>query len=305
MKKRNRLLSVLMIMCMLISCATFSVSAASSGNVKFQATQNYSDAQKVLTLINKQRTKRGLSKLKLDKSLCKAASKRAAELAIYIPETSPHKRPNGKLTKTINGKIIYECCAEGYSSPKAVVKGWMSSPSHKKGILLSKAKSVGIGCVTTKNGDKYWTLEFSSKRASSVVKSKKKVTSTYKVTALSKYLKKSHFFLGVEGYEHGIDPEIEVGYTTKVLPFFGNNFEYHTQLRVSDYTWKSSNKSVATVDSKGNLTTKKEGTAVIYATMKKSPNYKLKITINVVEPEDDYDYDYDYIDDDDYYTYYE
>lgn len=301
MRTNRRLLSVFMILCMLISCASFSASAASNGKIKFKATQNYSDAQKVLELINKQRSKKGLATLKLDKTLCKAAAKRAAELAVYIPETSPHKRPNGSLTKTVNGRIMYECCAEGYETPKAVVQGWMTSPPHKKGILLSNARSVGIGCVTTKNGVKYWTLEFSASKAKSVVKSKKKVTSTYKISTLSKYIKKSKFRLGYKDNEYGWGLNVEVGDNAWIVPYYSNGY-FDTQLRPSDYKWKSSKKSVATVNSNGKLTAKKAGTTYIYATMKNSPKYKLKFKVKIVKPYDDYD---DFNFDDDYYTYYE
>ena len=272
-----------MIVCIVFSCSAFSASAASQYTIKVTATQNYAEAQAVLKLINKQRTKRGLSSLKLDQSLCKSAAKRAAELAIYIPESSPHTRPGGNLVKTVNSKIIYECCAEGYETPKDVVSGWMGSPSHKKGILLSNARSVGIGCISTKNGIKFWTLEFGSANAQKVVKSKKKVTSTYKINALSKYLKKSRFSLDYKNSLDGwLSDAIEVGDTVTVCPFYKNNFGFTTQLRPSDYTWKSSKKSVATVDSKGKVTAKKSGKATIYATMKSSPRYQLTMTIKVV-----------------------
>jgi len=298
MKGKRRILCVLMIMCMLLSCSAFSVSAATRYTVKVPATQSYSDAQKVLKLINRQRSKRGLVSLKLDQSLCKAAAQRAAELAIYIPEGSPHRRPNGALAKSVNGRIIYECCAEGYETPKDVMYGWMTSAPHKKGILLSNARSVGIGCITTKNGIKFWTLEFSSSGASKVVKSKSKVTSNYKVSTLASHFKKSNFSLGLASTEDiWLSEEIEVGQTVRYAPFFNNNYDFVTQLKPTDYTWRSAKKSVATVDSKGRVTAKKAGRATIYATMKSAPKYKLKITINVVKSyydDDDDCYYYDY-----------
>lgn len=293
MKKRRRAAAVIMIICILISCSSFSSFAVTKNTIRVPATQNYSEAQKVLKLINKQRTKRGLSSLKMDQALSKSAAKRAAELSIYIPETSPHKRPNGKLSKSINSKIIYECCAEGYGTPEDVVHGWMTSPSHKKGILLSNAKSVGIGCITTKNGTKFWTLEFSAYKAQKAVKSSKKVTSSYKISVLSTHLKKSSFSLSLKtDPDAWLSENIEVGDTVNACPFFRNNYDYTTQLRPSDYTWRSGKRSVATVDTKGKIKAKKAGKAVIYATMKNSPKYKLKFTIKVVKASDE-DYYYD------------
>jgi len=286
MKRIHRMLSVLMIACLMISGATLSAFASSTNYVKFPVTMNYQNAQQVLKLINKERTKRGLKKLKLDKGLCNSADIRAAELAIFIPEMGTHYRPNGKQAKKINKKIIYECCAEGYETPKAVVKGWMSSPPHKKGILLSNARSVGIGCIETKNGTHMWTLEFSAQKPAKVMKSKAKVKKTYKITALTKYLKKKNFRLAFRDDEYELSYDfdmIDVGDSAVLGAYYINNYDFETLLRASDFIWKSSNKSVATVDSKGKVTGVGEGTAIITATMKKGLKYKLKFELDVDE----------------------
>ena len=291
MNKKRRILSVLIIVCLLISCSAVSSFAASGNYVKLQATQDYGDAQKVLKLINKQRTKRGLRKLKLDKGLTKSAAKRAAELTVYIPESSPHRRPNGKLTKSINGKIKYECCAEGYETPGSVVSGWMSSPPHKKGILLSNARSVGIGCITTGSGEKFWTLEFSSSGASKKETRKKAVTSTYKVSSKAEYLKKKNFNIGLMdqyGYDPYSYPTVYVGESSKAAVFFTNKFGFNTPLKGSWFTWESSKPSVAVIDKYGKITPKKAGTVTITAKMKGAMNYIIKTKL-YVESYDDYD----------------
>ena len=295
MKRRRRLFSIMLMLCFLISCSSFSAFAASGNYVKIPATVNYADAKEVLKLINVERTKRGLSKLKLDKSLNDSAVKRAAELTVYVPETSPHKRPNGKSNRTINKKLIYECCAEGYETPKSVVLGWMSSPPHRKGILLSNAKSVGIGCLTSKNGFKYWTLEFGASTARKKVSNKGKISKTFKINAKSTYLKKKNFYLGVGGDhfdKYSQETEIEAGSITELFPYYENNYGMVTRLRPSDYIWSSGDTSVATVDSNGNVTAAKTGTVTIYAKMKDSLKYKLKVELTITEP---------YIEDDDYY----
>lgn len=92
-KRRHRILSVMLMICMVLSCSAFTSFAGTGNYVKVQVTQNYAEAQQILKLINKQRAKRGLRKLKLDKNLTKSAAKRAAELTVYIPESSPHRRP--------------------------------------------------------------------------------------------------------------------------------------------------------------------------------------------------------------------
>lgn len=291
MNKKHRILSVFIIVCLLISCSAVSSFAESGKYVKLKATQNYGDAQKVLKLINKQRSKRGLRKLKLDKGLTKSAAQRAAELTVYIPETSPHRRPNGRLTKSINGKIIYECCAEGYETPGSVVSGWMSSPPHKRGILLSSAKSVGIGCITTGSGEKYWTLELSSSNASKKEKRKKALSSTYKVSSKAEYLKKKNFSISLldqSAYDPYSLPTVYVGESSKVAVYFTNKFGFNTPLKGSCFTWRSSNPSVVAIDKNGKITPKKAGTVTITAKMKGSMNYTFK-TKFYVENYDDYD----------------
>ena len=293
MKKGLKLFAVILAACFLISGTSVSAFAASNYSVSVPITQNYADAQKVLNSINKQRAKRGLRKLKLDQSLTKSAILRATELAIYVPESSPHIRPNGKKASTVNKKIIYECCAEGYETPKDVMAGWMSSPPHKKGILLKNAKSVGIGCVTTKNGTHYWTLEFGGSKAAKVVKSKKKTSAAKKVSVKPANFKKRDCYLSLAGIGDdwfGFGNELEVGGAAYVRPFFSNNFGFENQLRASDYTWKTSNKNIVAITKTGKIRGKKAGKATITATMKKAPKYTLRIKVTVTEP-------YDYFDD--------
>ena len=135
-----------------------------TGKISLTVTQDYKQAQAILKYVNKYRKKKHLKALKLDKDLTKAAITRGAELNIYTPQTSPHRRPNGKLTKTLNKRICYEDCLEiggsyymdpsefgasgSITSAKAVVDSWIASPPHRKGLLLSKAKCAGIAATS-------------------------------------------------------------------------------------------------------------------------------------------------------------
>ena len=294
MKKRRSLLAVVLTICMVLTCSAFPTYAASGNYLKVQVTQNYADAQQVLKLINKERSKRGLKKLKLDQKLTKSATKRAAELIVYIPEGSPHRRPNGKLAKSINKKISYECCAEGYTSPKSVMSGWMHSKPHKRGILLKNARSVGIGCVISDSGDKYWTLEFSSSKAKKKETRTSKVTSTYKIFAKAKYLKKSKFefyLIGNAYTDDGEMPLLYVGEPLNARVFFTNNFHFTTALRGADFIWKSSNPAVATVDAYGRVTPKAAGTFTITAKMKDRLGYTFTHKAKVEDSYSDDDWD--------------
>ena len=296
MMRRKRILSVLMLLAIMLSSMTFSSYAVSSPYVKVSTYQNNAQAQQVLKLINKQRTKRGLRKLTLDKELTDAAVKRAAEVSIYIPVTSPHKRPNGKNAHSVNKRVVSECCAEGYETPEDVMRGWMSSKMHKKQILLKNARSIGIGCITTDGVDTFWTLEISNTKVKKKLTSSKKVHANKKVYAKSEYLKKSYFSLRTKDEinyyeeEDEEDPDVIIGEETRFYPYYSSkwNFNLKSCLSASDFKWTSSNTSVATVKKNGVVTGMKKGSVKITATLKHAPGIKITQWISVIS-QDDYD----------------
>lgn len=113
-KLSRRAASIALAAAMLFTTAGVSqkkVEAASTGKLSVTGYQDYSDAQKILKEVNKYRKKNGRKALKMDRGLTNSAIMRGFETTIYIPETSPHRRPNGKLSKSINKKIIYENCS--------------------------------------------------------------------------------------------------------------------------------------------------------------------------------------------------
>lgn len=252
------------------------VHAASSGSVYVKVTQNYAQAQKTLQYLNKERTKRGLRKLKLDKSLTNSAVKRAAEVAIYVPTTSPHKRPNGKLVRTINSRISYECCMEGtYLTPKSAIADWMASPPHRKGILLSSAKSVGISCVTTYDGYQVWTLDFSNSSARTIQKSTAKKTYTKKVPCRSTYLKSTY-------YKIKSSSKITAGKKATAKVVYNGKYSFGPSVIANkSFSWSSSNKNIATVSKGGIITAKKAGTVYIKAKLKTGSKFTIKKKITV------------------------
>lgn len=204
-----------------------------------------------------------------------------------IPETSPHRRPNGKLSKSINKKIIYENCAQSAgTTPKQIVKGWINSSTHRKGLLLSNAKSVGVAAVTVVSRDGYeantWVLDFSSSKAKKVEKSKARKQFTKNIVTKNSYLKKSYLKLDSR---YGTIWETEKmqmkpTYQGKMMKEYG---VYPTVINTSSFTsWKSSNPSVASVDSNGRITGNKAGTATISAKLKTGTKITISKKIKVV-----------------------
>lgn len=262
------------------------VEAASTGKLSITGYQNYNDAQKVLKEVNKYRKKYGKKALKMDQSLTKSAITRGLELCIYIPETSPHRRPNGKLSKSINKRIIYEDCAESSGmTPKQIVKLWMDSSTHKKGILLSNAKSVGVAATTVVSQDGFnaqtWVLDFSSSNAKKVEKSKKTKKVTKNIVTKNTYLQKKYFKLGSAYSTIWATEKMKMfpTYQGKVMKEYG---VYPTVINASSFTWKSSKPSVASVSSDGYITGKKAGTTTITAKLKTGTKVSFSKKIKVI-----------------------
>lgn len=120
-------------------------------------------AVQVLKLVNAARAEEGLSPLVLDPAICAAASARSQELI----ETFSHTRPDGTDCFTVFAEfgISYmaagENIAAGQKTPEAVMTAWMNSPGHRKNILSSSFKKLGVGLVKTESGYKYyWTQLF-------------------------------------------------------------------------------------------------------------------------------------------------
>lgn len=288
-KWTKRMASVAMATAMLLTTAGVGqkhVEAASTGKLSVTGYQNYNDAQKVLKEVNKYRKRYGKKALKMDQSLTKSAITRGLELCIYIPETSPHRRPNGKLSKSINKKIIYEDCAESSGmTPKGIVKGWMDSSTHRKGILLSNAKSVGVAATTVVSEEGFnaqtWVLDFSSSKAKKVEKSKKTKKVTKNIVTKNTYLQKKYFKLG-SAYSTIWETEkmkMFPTYQGKMMKQYG---VLPTVINASSFTWKSSKPSVATVSSDGYITGKKAGTTTITAKLKTGTKVSFSKKIKVI-----------------------
>lgn len=111
-------------------------------------TSNNQFAQELLTLVNNERTKNGLSALTLgDANLNAAAEKRAQEVA----KTASHTRPDGTNCFTVlkeygvSDTATGENAAWGETTPEKVVADWMASEGHRVNIMDPAAKYMCLG----------------------------------------------------------------------------------------------------------------------------------------------------------------
>ncbi len=158
---------------------------AEAAEISYEPVFNQTEARSMLDYINDFRTGddawylnsdnttktycNNLQPLVYDYDLEKVAMQRAAEIAIAWG----HTRPDGSSTWTAYDDCGYERwgagenIAAGYGSAYSVYIGWReddydySGQGHRRNMLSSGFKAIGIACVTV-GGYKYWVQEFSS-----------------------------------------------------------------------------------------------------------------------------------------------
>jgi len=148
---------------------------------------------KIHTLLNKEREKRGLSALHWDESLNKVARKHSQAMADrnFFSHTDPDGRgfqdrykAGGiewkiRIGNTIfmgaeniaqdnlcgsygnkNGERFFNWNSEGEIA-ESVVRGWMSSKGHRANVLTPYFRRQGIGVAVSRDGKVYVTEDFS------------------------------------------------------------------------------------------------------------------------------------------------
>lgn len=124
-------------------------------------TTNQSYVEQIVTLVNQERAKQGLSPVTLDSKLSAAAQVRAREAA----QSFSHTRPNGTkcFTALKEAGVSYrgagENIAYGQRTPQAVMTDWMNSSGHRANILKASYTKIGVG-YTVINGTPYWSQFF-------------------------------------------------------------------------------------------------------------------------------------------------
>lgn len=110
----------------------------------------------VLRLVNIERKKVGAAELKSNAVLNSLASKRAIQIKSEFSHSYKGSSAGDMLDNM--GYTWYawgENIAAGQRTPQEVVTAWMNSPGHKKNILNTKFKKLGVGY-----SNKYWVQVF-------------------------------------------------------------------------------------------------------------------------------------------------
>lgn len=117
--------------------------------------------QKVIDLVNEIRVQNGLKKFTANWELSRVARYKSQDMKDkkYFSHTSPTYGSPFNMIKNfgIPFKTAGENIAYGYSTPQAVVNGWMSSEGHRKNILNPNFTQIGVGYVASGH---YWTQMF-------------------------------------------------------------------------------------------------------------------------------------------------
>ena len=115
----------------------------------------------VVRLVNEIRAENGLKPLTQDWQLSRVARYKSQDMRDlgYFSHTSPtYGSPFNMMNSFgISYRTAGENIAKGYSTPEAVVNGWMNSPGHRANILNSSYTHIGVGYVASGN---YWTQMF-------------------------------------------------------------------------------------------------------------------------------------------------
>ena len=118
----------------------------------------------VIRLVNEIRVQNGLNELKADWQLSRVARYKSQDMKDnkYFSHTSPVYGSPFEMIRNfgISFRSAGENIAKGYSTPQAVVNGWMNSSGHRANILNSSYTRIGVGYVSE---GKYWTQMFIGK----------------------------------------------------------------------------------------------------------------------------------------------
>lgn len=120
-------------------------------------------AERVLELVNAERSSRSLPLLTWSEAAATAAYGHAVDMDVrnYFDHDSPDgESPGDRLAAAgAGGRGWGENIARGQGSPEAVMAAWMNSPGHRSNILHASFRSLGVGVHVATDGP-WWVQNF-------------------------------------------------------------------------------------------------------------------------------------------------
>lgn len=103
----------------------------------------------MLSLTNAERAKKGCGPLRANSALTRSAEGHAVDMVLkhyFAHDSLDGRSPFDRMKAAgFKGGAMAENIAVGYTSPAAVVKGWMNSPGHRANILNCDYTMLGVG----------------------------------------------------------------------------------------------------------------------------------------------------------------
>ena len=122
--------------------------------------------RQALALVNESRRRGGCGNLTVDQRLIVAANRHAADMARrgYFAHQDPRGEQAGDRVQDAGyrWKRYGENIARGHGSVAQVVRGWMTSPAHRKNIMDCTLREVGVGLAFSPNRTPYWVQNFAT-----------------------------------------------------------------------------------------------------------------------------------------------
>lgn len=153
---RNKVAALVLILLMAVSPVAFAFGSYAPSSYE----------QRVVQLVNVERTKAGLDSLYMDNKISDVARLKSKDMADYnyFAHNSPTYGMAGDmlLRYGITWSFWGENIASGQDTPEIVVNEWMNSPSHRENILSPNFTFIGVGYYVDSDGTPYWTQMFTS-----------------------------------------------------------------------------------------------------------------------------------------------
>ncbi|MGQ0657502.1 MAG: CAP domain-containing protein [Chromatiales bacterium] len=116
--------------------------------------------------MNSERARIGLSDLKLDPLLMRAAQEHTLDMAgsdYFDHAGTDNSDPGERIARQgYRWRFIAENIGCGQETPEAVVASWLASAGHRQHVLSAQARDVGVGLVQRADSGCrfYWTAVF-------------------------------------------------------------------------------------------------------------------------------------------------